>query len=315
MWYKRSVLSMFLMPLGLIYHAISQLRRHYYTVINRKKFRVPVIVVGNITVGGVGKTPLVAETVKFLREQGLKPGIVSRGYGGQAVQYPVLVSDATPPKVVGDEPYMLWQKTGCPVVVDPNRVRAVETLLAKTDCTVVISDDGLQHYAMHRDYEIVVVDANRKFGNGYCLPAGPLREPISRLDEVDCVVWHGDDSQPMWMLSAPTTAHNLVSQQTTPLNAWQGRVHAVAGIGHPERFFKNLEAAGLDIIRHAFRDHYHFQAKDLDFNDDLPILMTEKDAVKCQAFKTERMWFSPLEATVSKAYFEKLNAFLLRESH
>jgi len=267
---------------------------------------VPVVVVGNITVGGTGKTPLVIALVHALRARGLKPGVLSRGYGreGSKIQLLDAASDAIQ---VGDEP-MLIHAAGIPVAVGRDRLAAGRLLLARHDCDVIVADDGLQHIALRRDVEICVIDGARRFGNGLLLPAGPLREPIARLDTVDFRVCNGDEAH------ANEVPMRLIGDRAIPLRdpgagralsdfAGQ-RVHAVAGIGNPARFFAMLRHAGLDIVEHAFPDHHGFIAGELDFGDTAPVLMTEKDAVKCRPFASPRHWQVPVRAVLPEAFFD-----------
>lgn len=301
-WYQPSPLRWCLAPLSGLFRLIATLRRLAYQqgFFKSLPLPVPVIIVGNISVGGSGKTPLVLWLAQQLQQRGWQPGIISRGYGGKAVNYPVTVTADTLTSESGDEPKLLALRSGCPVVVAPDRVAAGQQLLTEFDCNVIISDDGLQHYRLARDLELVLVDARRGFGNGYCLPAGPLREPVSRLDKVDFVIWHGDSQQPWTMQLHLKDTVNLIDQRRQPLTHWQNQtVHAVAGIGDPPRFFGQLRAAGLNVIEHAFADHYVFSAVDLQFNDKLPVLMTEKDAVKCQTFASENCWSVPADAVLT----------------
>lgn len=301
-WYQPSPLHWCLAPLSGIFRLVATLRRLAYQrgLVKSQSLPVPVIIVGNISVGGSGKTPLVLWLAQQLQQQGWRPGIISRGYGGKAANYPLTVTAETPASESGDEPKLLALRSGCPIVVAPDRVAAGRQLLAEFDCNIIISDDGLQHYRLARDLELVVVDARRSFGNGFCLPAGPLREPVSRLQKVDFVIWHGDSRQPWTMQLTLKDAVNLTDQRHQPLTHWQNQtVHAVAGIGDPPRFFDQLRAAGLNVIEHAFADHHVFTAADLHFADKLPVLMTEKDAVKCQVFTRENCWSVPADAVLT----------------
>jgi tetraacyldisaccharide 4'-kinase len=317
-WYRScpSVLSRVLWPLSLLFSALVRWRRWCYQRGYFKQHRcsIPVIVVGNIAVGGTGKTPLVTALVAELKAQGLKPGLVSRGYGGQADKWPQNVTLESSPAVVGDEAVLLVQRCRCPMVVAPNRVAAVEQLLANNALDVVISDDGLQHYAMGRDVEIVVIDGQRQLGNGYLLPAGPLREGSSRLSSVDFVVINGAHHHAPLLpetFSMTLTAESLVNlcdaSRQKPLHEFSGqRVHAIAGIGHPQRFFSLLRAAGVEVIEHPFTDHHAYVTDDLQFSECLPILMTEKDAVKCRDFAADHHWVLPVKATLSNHLFSNL---------
>lgn len=315
LWYGHSALAAVLAPLGWLYCAGMWLRAAAYRngILASGRVGVPVIVVGNISVGGTGKTPLVVWIAQYLRSQGLRPGIVSRGYRGRAGKWPQQVRADSDPIAVGDEPVLLARATGCPVAADPDRLRGARTLAAHVECDVIISDDGLQHLRMGRDVEIAVVDGTRRHGNGRCLPAGPLREPVSRLDSVDLVVANGLGlGDEFGMRLAATGAESLVeSSLDRPLEGFCGRpVHAVCGIGAPERFFATLEGAGLSLIRHRFPDHHDFRAADIVFDDDLPVLMTEKDAVKCRRFADPRHWYVPIRAELPREFGVRLMSLL-----
>jgi tetraacyldisaccharide 4'-kinase len=320
LWYRRSPAHFFLLPLSALFAAVVYVRRALFRagILRGTRLAVPVIVVGNITVGGSGKTPLVLWLVRFLRENGFGPGIVSRGYGGTA-QGPQPVSPGADPAVVGDEPALLAARAGVPVWIGAARATTAEALLAAhPDCNVIVCDDGLQHYALHRDLEIVVVDGARGFGNGWLLPAGPLREPVSRLAEAGLVVINGD-TQPV---GTPANAahmrlvgdrlHNLRDPaQQRSVKSFAGQpVHAVAGIGDPGRFFRHLQALGLTVNPHPFPDHHAFRPVDLEIAGTDAIVMTEKDAVKCRAFGSDRCWVLPVEAqvdnTVGAAVLQRL---------
>ncbi len=300
-WYSRNALAAALLPLSWIFCALAMLRRRFYRYRNRfaPRLPVPIIVVGNISVGGTGKTPMVIWLAGLLKAYGFKPGIVSRGYGGRARQWPQQVTSESDPQCAGDEPVLIALRTGCPVMIAPRRNAAARALLDNDDCDVLISDDGLQHYGLMRDIEIALVDAHKGMGNGWCLPAGPLREPASRLREVDFVVTHGarDGAQygmvlrgdRVFNLRDPGIIQSLDSFKRMP-------IHAVAGVGSPARFFEMLKARGLDIDAHVFRDHHRFTAADLDFGDARPVLMTEKDAIKCRAFAQPHHWYLPITA-------------------
>jgi len=317
-WYRAcpSVLSRVLWPLSLLFSGLVWWRRWCYQrgYFKQQRWSVPLIVVGNITVGGTGKTPLVTALVSQLKAHGLKPGLVSRGYGGQAKCWPQKVTADSLPSAVGDEAILLSQRCRCPMVVAPDRVAAVNQLLTNDAPDVVIADDGLQHYAMGRDVEIVVLDGQRQLGNGYLLPAGPLREGASRLHSADFVVMNGpcqDVSLYPQVVNMTLRAELLVNlcdaSRQKPLSGFRGqRVHALAGIGHPQRFFALLQDAGIDVIQHPFRDHHAYVAADLRFPDDLPILMTEKDAVKCRDFATEQYWVLPVTAELPAEFFVNL---------
>jgi tetraacyldisaccharide 4'-kinase len=289
-----------LRPLALLFGALVALRRWCYRVglLRTGSAGVPVIVVGNISVGGSGKTPLVLWLVGELQLLGWRAGIVSRGYGAaHPPREPVLVSADADPGIVGDEALLLARRADCPVCVCTHRLAAARHL-ASLGCQVIVADDGLQHLALQRDLQIAVVDGARMFGNGALLPAGPLREPVARLRQMDVVICNGgaqsrdaDGEITATMRLRPEQFLRLTDGKPAALADWQGRaVHAVAGIGHPARFFATLRALGLEPVEHVFADHHAFKAADLAFDDALPIVMTEKDAVKCAAFATDRMW-------------------------
>lgn len=308
LWHNpRAFLPYFLWPFSQIFKIIIYLRQKFIKPI---KFNIPVIVIGNITVGGTGKTPLVIWLAEFLKKNNYKPGIVSRGYGGKTTIYPQFVTINSEAEQMGDEAVLLARKSHCPVVIDPNRVKAVEYLLAHTDCNIVISDDGLQHYYLARDIEIAVIDGKRRFGNRWCLPAGPLREPISRLNTVDFIVTNGGEVGlgEYGMNLFPGEIYNVNdSTLKANLQEFTGQaVHAIAGIGNPERFYNELRILGLSIWPHSFPDHYLFQPHDINFKDDAKIIMTEKDAVKCEKFADYKSWCLPVEAEVDEKLGEKL---------
>jgi tetraacyldisaccharide 4'-kinase len=311
-WYRptRHGLMMLLLPASWLFAAIVALRRYLYRrgIMRITHFPVPVIVVGNIVLGGTGKTPLVIWLSDFLRSCGYQPGIVSRGYGGKKQAQPYWVHSHDRAADVGDEAVLLARRTQCPLVICQDRVAAVRDLLKQSSCNIVISDDGLQHYSLGRDIEIAVMDGERRGGNGHLLPAGPLREPLLRLQEVDFVVVNGGHAHDDFTLSLqPGLLHSLSDNASVELRAFpHKRVHAVAGIGHPERFFATLKQAGLDVIPHPFPDHYPYQPHDMDFADTLPIIMTEKDAVKCRAFANERYWYLPVTAKISPGFQDKI---------
>ncbi|MFT7235204.1 MAG: tetraacyldisaccharide 4'-kinase [Methylophagaceae bacterium] len=303
-WYEYQSIRFLLLPFSMVYQIVITLRRLAYRtkIFKQHHVNVPVIIVGNISVGGTGKTPAVIWLATQLKKAGYKPGIISRGYGGHSDHYPQEVRPNSEPKIVGDEPVIISQQTACPMAVAPKRIEAAEYLLKNHDCNVIISDDGLQHYALARDIEIVVVDGTRLFGNRYCLPAGPLREPIVRLRDVDFVILNGGHSHSQYVMTLnPGQVINVAdSAMQKPLDAFKGEtIHTIAGIGHPERFFDYLRNAGLTIEPHYFVDHHRFRAIDLHFNDSRPILMTEKDAIKCRAFAMDNMWYIPVKASVN----------------
>jgi tetraacyldisaccharide 4'-kinase len=289
-------------------------RRYAYRVgiLKTKQFPVPVIVIGNITVGGTGKTPCVVALSHALKQNGWKPGIVSRGYAGSAKEYPLRVFPDSNPKEAGDEAVLLALDSGCPVIVDPVRTRAVETLLKETDCDVILSDDGLQHYALGRSIEIALVDAERELGNRHLLPAGPLREPPSRLKDVDYVVYHGAATSVYTLTLIPSHWVNCADpNQTLPLMHFSEKtVHAIAAIGNPERYFHSLRQLGINIIPHPFPDHHPFTLDELKFTPLHPIVMTSKDAVKCRYFATQTMYYLAVRPQLSEGFLDAIQGRL-----
>ena len=312
-WYRPNLtpLTCALLPLSWLFGCIIALRSWCYrrNIFNSHRFNVPVIVIGNIAVGGTGKTPCVISLAKHLIALGYRPGIVSRGVGGSHHQ-PCIVRSDSLAREVGDEAVLMARNSYCPVVVGRDRVAAVESLLQHyPDCNVVLSDDGLQHYRLARDIEIVVVDGTRLFGNACLLPAGPLREPLSRLDGVEFLVVNGGELDCAYhMTLKPISLVSLIDKTNNiDINSQsKGRVHAVAGIGNPDRFFNLLRQLGYEVIEHAFPDHYAFSAGDLKFGDELPVLMTGKDAVKCEEFADNNMWYLDVAATLENNFFDHL---------
>jgi tetraacyldisaccharide 4'-kinase len=318
-WYKDSFIGVLLAPLGLMFSVAVRLRKFLYSlgVFKKHTVPVPVIVIGNITVGGTGKTPLIIWLARFLEESGYQPGIISRGYGGQSEVWPQWVTANSDVKRVGDEALLIAEQTGCPMVVSPMRVDAAKMVQQHTDCNVILSDDGLQHYALHRDIEIAVIDGEKRFGNGRCLPAGPLRESINRLQSVDFIVVNGEklEDNEFSMNITGDIAISLVTGEQKPWQQFIGiKCHALAGIGNPDRFFKMLETAGLSCTNHSFPDHHPFQSHDIEFNDSKPVLMTEKDAVKCSSFAGSQHWYIPVKAVPEPGFSEQL-LVLLREKY
>ncbi|SFM90207.1 lipid-A-disaccharide kinase [Izhakiella capsodis] len=305
-WSGQSPLWLLLWPLSLLYGLISNLIRLSYQLGWRKVWRapVPVVVVGNLTAGGSGKTPLVIWLVTRLQQAGLRVGVVSRGYGGKAERYPLLLDSATTPAQAGDEPVLIWQRTGAAVAVAPRRVDAVRALTATGEIDIIITDDGLQHYALARDYELVVIDGERRFGNGWWLPAGPMRERASRLKQVNARVVNGGQvsADEISMTLIPSLATNLRSGKQLPADRLQNVV-AIAGIGHPPRFFATLRQLGVVPRREiAFTDHQHYDATllaSLAAVDEC-LLMTEKDAVKVRAFACDNWWYLPVDAQLDE---------------
>ena len=321
-WQSKQGAAKFLRPVSWLYILIVVCRRWAYLLKLKKtqKINAPVIVVGNITVGGTGKTPLVTWLSNYLKEHGYQPGIISRGYGGKARHWPQQVRADGDPVAVGDEAILIAKRTSCPMAVGPERLVSGEELLHyHPTCNVIISDDGLQHYALHRDIEVAVIDGKLRFGNGYCLPAGAMREPLKRLKKVDFIVANGaSEKNEFGMHYTITHACSLQnSAQCQPLEQFRGQqVHAIAGIGNPDRFFNQLSEMGVDVIAHPFPDHYFYQETDLEFGDDKPVLMTEKDAVKCVRFAKAQHWFVPIivevQESLGQAILEKLKEMSAR---
>ncbi len=306
-WYKDQFIAVWLVPFSMIFIDFTRLRRFLYRkgIYKTEKLSVPVIIVGNICVGGTGKTPLVIWIAKMLVQEGFKPGIIIRGYAGKAEQWPQMATAKSDPQTIGDEAVMIAKNLNVPVAVGPSRVDTAKLLLIQCGCNIVISDDGMQHYALARDIEIAVIDGERRFGNGNCLPAGPLREPISRLQEVDLIVCNGEpeEENEFAMDLEGRIAINLVTAEQKALTDFSGQnCHALAGIGNPQRFFQHLQTAGLDCKTHSFPDHYYFQSGDINFGIDNPVLMTEKDAVKCLDIATNNHWFVPVQAKLPLAF-------------
>lgn len=309
-----------LQPLAACFSATVQLRAAAYRRgwLRSHRVGVPVIVVGNLFVGGTGKTPLVIWLAQQLRAHGCRPGVVSRGYNGQASKKPRLVEANDDPVRMGDEPVLIAGRTGMPVAVGADRVAAAELLIADRHCDLIISDDGLQHYRLERDIEIAVFDAERGAGNGHCFPAGPLREPLSRLRRVDLVLGNGG------VVNGGRYAFRLIPGELAAVGHGSrlvepptlgSRIRAVAGIGHSERFFRLLRALGFCVVPQPFPDHHVFQQKDLQYAESLPIIMTEKDAVKCRQMALDGLWCLPVAADPDALTLRALNRLLCAFSH
>jgi tetraacyldisaccharide 4'-kinase len=276
---------------------------------------VPVIIVGNITVGGTGKTPLVIWLAEKLRQIGFKPGIVTRGYAGRGDHWPCEVTPDTPAAEVGDEAVLLRRRTDCPVYAGPDRPATAQRLLSDHQCDMILCDDGLQHYALSRDLEIAVIDGERRFGNGLCLPAGPLRERPKRLTVTDLVIVNGVPKAGEYGMRLRTSKAVALDQrgESKALSDFKGdRVHAIAGIGHPNRFFDMLQAQGLMVEGHPFPDHHAYSADDLAQFSNQTVLMTEKDAVKCELYAQPGHWYVPAMAEVDKGFEEALMQLIER---
>ena len=355
-WQRKAAWLWLLLPISWLYGFITMLRRQAYKIGLLSSYRapIPIMVIGNISVGGSGKTPLIITLVSYLQDQGIKVGVISRGYGGDTNQMPALVTATSLPHVVGDEPCLIVHTTGAAMAVCPDRQQAITTLLtAQPDLQLIIADDGLQHYALQRDIEWIVVDAARGFGNEQLLPTGFLREPISRLQGAN-VIYHekphtdlhhadeackkqdderltmhlqADDLQRLWELQPAS----FQISSTVPTS--NSQVHAVSGIGYPQRFFDTLESIGFDVIGHSYPDHYHFSLAELLQYRDHPIIVTSKDAVKIRVLVSEqlaseqllseqpvtqdlsdkytelvsRLWVLPVTAILSDSCYDNLN--------
>ena len=320
-WYQKKInlITLALLPLSWAFGLIVSTRRYLYRcgIKKSQQSTIPVIIVGNITVGGTGKTPVVIWLAQLLTAQGYKPGIASRGYGGNAHYTPIIVSQQAQAQDISDEAILIASNTLCPTVVCIDRYAAVQQL-QQLGCNIIICDDGLQYYRLQRQLEIAVIDGWRYFGNQLLLPAGPLREPISRLATVDFILINDRQpaNYPASLKQLPSFAVQLTmchfiaisnSKQTLPLVAFAKQtVHAIAGIGNPERFFHSLRQLGISIIPHVFPDHYLYQEQDLIFADDLAIIMTEKDAVKCRDYQVPRLWYVKVELVVTADLQQKL---------
>lgn len=298
-WYRGAWWLWLLRPLEWLFRLLAATRRQLYQSGVLKTYRAPrpVVVIGNITVGGTGKTPVVIGLVEALQARGLSPGVVSRGYGAESGDFPRAVTGSSTAAECGDEPLLIYRRTGVPCVVGPDRSSAVQTLLTQDVVDIVISDDGLQHYALGRDLEVALLDGDRGVGNGFCLPAGPLREPEARLDTVDFVLYR-NGTEPLTTVSYQAQAWiNLATGEQRPLQAFTGQsVTALAGIGQPAQFFATLRELGIDAREQVFPDHHRYVAADFSTLGHGLILMTEKDAVKCRSLAGDNAWFLRISA-------------------
>jgi len=310
-WYKpRPPIWLWLLaPFTLLFYCISALRRQAFKLgwLASERVSVPVIVVGNISVGGNGKTPLVIRLAQWLRQAGYQPGVLSRGYGGNGKDYPLSVDASSTAELVGDEPTLMRQYLPCPLVVDPKRVRGAKHLIEKHKCDVIICDDGMQHYALERDIEITVLDGQRRHGNGYLLPMGPLREGLWRLKHIDFSVVNGGlaaSGEHLMTLEPGRLINVKYPSQTKSIQDFHKSVVAVAAIGNPDRFFSMLENKRVNLKkRMAFTDHYKFVVGDIPKET---VLMTEKDAVKCRDFAHDDWWYLPVSAKLSEDFKQQL---------
>ena len=311
-WYQKHYWLYLLLPFSWIFKFLTNRRRRKYLKNQFSSFKadVPVIVIGNINIGGTGKTPLVKYIASKLKDRGLKVGIVSRGYGGN-FSGTLSVNSETEYKKSGDEAQML-SNLNSPLYLDKNRPRAIQKLLKENDCDVILSDDGLQHYKMNRDLEIIVIDGSRRLGNGLCFPAGPLRESSSRLSTGDYIINNGGPTEDgeILMTLQPSKFVHLNTGKSYDIDKWpmHNQVHAVAGLGNPGRFFDTLSQLNFNIERHPFADHHQFEETDLEFLDHHPIIMTEKDAARCKNFDNPRIWFLTVEPKIEEAFINDLES-------
>ena len=305
-WTKPNALTGLLSPLSTVYGGVIALRKTAFKrgVFDTYHAPVPVVIVGNLTVGGTGKTPLVVHLVEQMRARGFNPGVISRGYSGESSSYPLTVTRDTPVEQSGDEPALIVRRTNVPMAVGPDRRASIEMLLNSYDIDLIISDDGLQHLALHRDVEICMIDDTSEQKNDNLLPAGPYREPLSRLMSVDFIVRHGGEvgnAENQFSMHLEPSKPRAVSPENTAEFPNGSHIQAIAGIGNPQRFFDTCNALGLSITAHSFADHHHFSVDDITFSDE-PVLMTEKDAVKCNKFATNHHWYLPVNAVLSDSF-------------
>ncbi len=320
-WHKKTRWLILLWPLSLLFQLLIKLRRLWQEENSAPEYlKVPLIVIGNISLGGTGKTPLLISLANQLQSRGFKPGIISRGYGGNAPLYPLCVDGDSSVLESGDEAFLIAEKTGCPVFVGPDRCAALQALLDAEDVDVVLSDDGLQHYKLYRDIEIVVVDGQRLFSNGFCLPAGPLREPMARLKEVDQIVINGQPASELpdlanasLMQMEPRSLINLVSGEKRPFSGapfnMGNKLQAVSAVGNPQRFYDFLRRLPYQVQTFSFPDHHGFTATDFaqkDMDAHQPIVMTEKDAVKCRQFAKANFWYLSVDVTLEREVTDRL---------
>ncbi|HEX8540941.1 MAG TPA: tetraacyldisaccharide 4'-kinase [Pseudomonas sp.] len=318
-WYAGHPALALLRPLEYLYRRVVEGKRARFLAGQGEIYKapIPVIVVGNITVGGTGKTPLILWMIEHCRNRGLRVGVVSRGYGATPPSLPWRVTAEQSAAQAGDEPLLIVQRTGVPLMIDPDRSRAVRALLDSEPLDLILSDDGLQHYRLARDLELVLIDAARGLGNRRCLPAGPLREPVERLNSVDALLYNGasaDRADGYAFQLKPAALVNLRSGARQPVEFFAPgqAVHAVAGIGNPQRFFNTLEGLHWRPVTHAFADHAAYSAQTLTFTPSLPVVMTEKDAVKCRPFAADDWWYLVVDAVPSAAFVSWFDSQLSR---
>jgi tetraacyldisaccharide 4'-kinase len=326
-WHERAGWLILLWPVSVLFQALTAIRRAAQQSKQRPAYlTAPLIVIGNISLGGTGKTPLLITLSQELQKQGFKPGIISRGYGGDAPSYPLAVNSDSDVSQSGDEAFLIAGKTGCPVYVDPDRSAALQALLLHEDVDVVLSDDGLQHYNLYRDLEIVVVDGQRLFSNGFCLPAGPLRESMNRLKEAQHIVVNGEPAREIPQLAGaskmqlePRSLVNMVSGEKRPFAGapfnMGNKLQAVSALGNPQRFYALLERLPYQVEIFSFPDHHRFTADDFEqegIDMHQPVVMTEKDAVKCRQFAKNNFWYLSVEVNLESQFFERLTEDIRR---
>jgi len=309
---KIGLVNFILLPFSAVFFILSYMRLWLYKfrILKVNNSALPVIVVGNITVGGAGKTPIVIAIVNYLKSKNKKVGVVSRGYGGYYSQDSLEVDFTSDPIECGDEPLLIKQQTEVPVAVAKKRIKAIEFLTKKYSLDVIVSDDGLQHYSMGRDIEIAVVDGHSRLGNGLFLPAGPLREAKSRLNSVDFIINNGSHFEGEISSEIESNEYiNLVTQEVKSLDYFKDKkCYGVAGISKPDNFFSILKNNGVKLITKPFPDHYAFVEKDLIFNENYPIIMTSKDCVKCTKFATDQMWYLSISAKINSNFYQQLES-------
>ena len=313
-WYRSFWANVWLLPLSAVFYILSHMRRLYILNVKapEKRSSVPVVVIGNITVGGTGKTPLTCFLVEALKQKDVRIGVISRGYGSNAPSYPYLVGHEDSSLIAGDEPKLLQQRLGCPVIIGADRNASIDLMISTQNVDLILCDDGLQHYQMYRDYELVLLDAKRQLGNGWLLPVGPLREGRWRLSSVDCVIENGNSQS---MTIKPESWVNVSTGEVRGLNSFSYgndenlELKAICGIGNPQRFWDSLQSLGVVSSNKAFPDHYQFSADDIPAHD--TVLMTEKDAVKCQGLTNPDMWYLKVSAQLAESVEESLVADLV----
>jgi tetraacyldisaccharide 4'-kinase len=314
-WYENHPASYLLLPFSWLYGLIVKLRKILYTsgFFETNYASVPVIVVGNITVGGAGKTPFVIWLSEYLTNKGYTPGVISRGYGRKSSSYVQQVRHDSDPENVGDEPVLIAKRSGVPVAVASDKYEAANQLVNMANCDVLICDDGLQHYALGRNLEIAIIDGDREFGNNCMLPAGPLREPVNRLTSVDMLISKSKEYENSFLMEYEFGDLVQLNDQDKliSINKLKGQqIHLVSGIANPDRFHSVFKEHQIHVIKHVFPDHYNYSLQDIDFNDDKPIVMTEKDAVKCAKFAKDNMWYLPVDVKFNDIFYHRIETLI-----